>query len=336
MIGAAGAPFVLAIGDPLIALMPNEPIGIDAADSLAIRVGGAEINTAIGVRRLGVAAGWLGRVGDDPFGRRVLATLEREGVERALAIVDPDAPTGLYVREWLADGRRRPYYYRRGAAGARLAADDWPQPWPHGVPLPNVVHATGITLAISATSSAALHAILDRAVDAGATISIDPNYRPALWPDATRAREALAHLARRADLLLLSEDDARALFGSDDPVVALAAAGELGASTVVFKRGARGAVVRHRGRDCEIAAAKVAREVDPVGAGDAFNAGFLAAIARGLDAELAARCGAWCGARAVECVGENDGYPTLADLPEDLRVAVTASTTSIERNEPRG
>lgn len=333
MIGAGGAPFVLAIGDPLIALMPVDPVEIDVADALAIRVGGAEINTAIGVRRLGVAAGWLGRVGDDPFGRRVLAALEGEGVERALAVVDPDAPTGLYVREWLPDGRRRPYYYRLGAAGARLSPDDWPQPWPRGVPTPTVVHATGITLALSPTSQAALHAILDRAANVGAFVSIDPNYRRALWPDAARAREALVQLARRSDVLLLSEDDALALFESDDPAVVLAAAAELGVSNVVFKRGARGAMVRYDGREYEIVPEVVTREVDPVGAGDAFNAGFLAATACGLDAGLAGRCAAWCGARAVERLGEHEGYPTLAELPEDVRSAFAAA---MERNETHG
>lgn len=325
-------PFLLAVGDPLIALTPAEPIPLDAADRLAVFVGGAEINVAIGVRRLGIEAGWLGRVGADSFGRRVVTALEREGVETSMVVVDPQAPTGLYIREWLPDGARRPYYYRHNAAGARLSPHDWPQPWPSKLPPPTVLHVTGITVALTPEAEEALHEIVDRAVALGATISVDPNYRSALWSDGQRARAALTRLARRADLLLLSEEDALVLFETADPAAVFSAADDLGVSNVVFKRGARGATVRYRGREHEVAPEIAAREADPVGAGDGFNAGFLAAIMRGLGSETAGRCGAWCGARAVEQVGENNGYPSLAQLPADLRTAFAAS---MERNESR-
>ncbi len=326
---AVRRPFLLAVGDPLIALMPSEPISVESADHLAVFVGGAEVNTAIGVRRLGIEAGWLGRVGADPFGRRVVTALEREGVESSLVVVDPQAPTGFYIREWLLDGARRPYYYRHNAAGARLCARDWPQPWPSKLPVPSVVHVTGITVALSPLAEEALHEIVDRAVALGATISVDPNYRSALWPDGRRAQAALTRLARRANLLLLSEEDALVLFETADPAAIFSASGEWGVSDVVFKRGARGATVRYRGREHEIAPEVAAREVDPVGAGDAFNAGFLAAIMRGLDSEIAGRCGAWCGARAVEHVGENNGYPLLAELPDDLRTAFDSAAARL-------
>lgn len=316
--------------------MPPEPVGVESADHLAVFVGGAEVNTAIGVRRLGIDAGWLGRVGADPFGRRVVTALEREGVESSLVVIDPQAPTGFYVREWLPDGARRPYYYRRDAAGAQLSSRDWPQPWPPKLPTPIVLHVTGITVALAAAAEEALHAIIDRAVSLGATISVDPNYRRALWPDEKRARAALARLARRADLLLLSEDDAQVLFETVDAAAIFSAADDLGVSDVVFKRGARGAIVRCRGLEREIAPEIAARAVDPVGAGDAYNAGFLAATMRGLDFEIAGRCGAWCGARAVEHVGENSGYPLLAELPDDLRAAFAASMKSMEGNKSRG
>ena len=329
-------PFLLAVGDPLIALMPPEPISIEAADQLAVFVGGAEINIAIGVRRLGIEAGWLGRVGADPFGRRVVNVLEREGVETSMVVVDPQAPTGLYVREWLPDGARRPYYYRHNAAGAQLSAGDWPQPWPSNLPVPSVLHVTGITVALTPAAEEALHEIIDRAVALGATISVDPNYRSALWSDPQKARTSLVRLSRRANLLLLSEEDALVLFDTTDPAAIFAAADDWGVSDVVFKRGARGAIVRYRGREHVVAPEVASREADPVGAGDGFNAGFLAAIMRGLDSETAGRCGAWCGARAVEQVGEHNGYPSLAKLPADLRTAFAASMESMERNELRG
>jgi 2-dehydro-3-deoxygluconokinase len=316
------SPSLLAVGDPLVALTPTRPVALDEAEELALRTGGAEVNTAIGVSRLGLAAGWLGRVGNDPLGRRVVRTLREEGVDTSLVVVDPVAPTGLYLREWLPDGLRRPYYYRRDCAGSRLDRGDWPTPWPAGSPVPTVLHVTGITLALSDTTPVVVGSMVARAAELGCVISVDPNYRALLWPDRAVARERLRELLRFADVVLLSEEDADLLFDTTDPTSVRQALRHFDAHTVVLKRGAAGAIAWRGEETVDIGGAPVAKEVDPVGAGDAFNAGFLAATMRGLDLRDATRCGAWCGARAVEQVGESSGSPTLAQLPTDLREAL--------------
>jgi 2-dehydro-3-deoxygluconokinase len=312
-------PALLTIGDPLVALTPKEPVTLDDTEDLALHVGGAELNTAVGVARLGLPVAWLGRVGADPLGRRVLRALRTEGVHTELTVVDPDAPTGLYLREWLPDGLRRPYYYRRGGAGTRLTTRDWPRPWPATVPAPSLVHVTGITAALAPTAADAVQAMVGWA---GCPVSVDPNHRPSLWPDDQQARQRLGALVAVADVLLLSEDDARLLFGSTDVDAVAVAVSGLKAHTVVFKRGAAGAIAWRAGETVSVPAVPVTGEVDPVGAGDGFNAGFLAATMLGLDLADAVRCGAFCGARAVERVGENTGYPTLDELPADLRAAL--------------
>jgi 2-dehydro-3-deoxygluconokinase len=320
--GRPASPSLLAIGDALIALTPHEPVSLEETADLAVHIGGAELNTAIGVRRLGLEVSWLGRIGDDPLGRRVLRTLRAAGVHTETAVLDPGAPTGLYLREWLPDGLRRPYYYRQGSAGSRLRAEDWPDPWPSGVPRPTVLHVTGITSALSATAAGAITAMLAESAVLGCLISVDPNYRPVLWPEEAVARQRLRELVSMAGLVLLSEDDAQLLFGSTDPDVVRDALQALSVPLAVFKRGAAGAIA-WRGADTVEVPAERVRAVDPVGAGDGFNAGFLAATMLGLDLDLAMRCGAWCGARAVERVGDNAGYPTLDELPDDLRAALS-------------
>jgi 2-dehydro-3-deoxygluconokinase len=324
--GAPGAvPFLVAVGDPLIALMPSRPVGIEHADELQLFTGGAEVNAAIGVRRLGVSAAWLGRVGDDPLGRRVVRALEHEGVDTSLVVVDRDAPTGLYLREWLPDGVRRPYYYRHAGAGARLSAGDWPESWPATLPRPTVLHVTGITVALSETAAEAVRVMIGRARALGCAVSVDPNHRAPLWSDSAEAHRALRDLVAQADVLLLSEEDAQVLFGTTDPQTVLDQAGSLGPRQVVLKRGARGAFVGVDGTPVEITPQPALPSVDPVGAGDGFDAGYLAATMLGIDPIAAARCGAWCGARAVEQLGEHTGYPTRAELPTELAALFTAA-----------
>ncbi len=312
-------PSLLAVGDPLIALTPKLPVTIESAHELTVHTGGAEVNTAIGVSRLGVAAAWLGRVGDDPLGRRLLRTLQDEGVDTSLAIVDPGAPTGLYLREWLPDGIRRPYYYRHGGAGTRLTSTDWPSPWPRLVPVPDILHVTGITTALSNSARGAVNTMIDRAKRLGCLVSVDPNYRAALWPDPVAARVALLDLTSRADLILLSEEDAYLLFETADPELVLDALRQFGPRYVVFKRGSRGAIAWTEEEQVEVGGEQVSASVDPVGAGDGFNAGFLAATMLRVGLGDAVRCGAWCGARAVERVGENSGYPKITQLPHNMR-----------------
>lgn len=310
---------MLAVGDPLIALLPSGPDTLDDCQELRLYTGGAELNTAVGASRLGVAAAWLGRVGDDPLGRRIRRTLEQEGVATSLMVVDPDAPTGLYLREWLPDGVRRPYYYRSDGAGTRLHSSDWPEHWPASLPAPTIVHLTGITSALSDGAATALHAMIEKARQVGASICLDPNFRPTLWPDQDRAREVLGVLVRQADLVLLSEEDGELLAGSDDPDRVLAAVDAGGHRAVVYKRGENGAIGWAGGQCAEVPAYPVSRTVDPVGAGDGFNAGFLAAWLNGATLADCLDCGAWCGARAVEVLGEHDGYPRADELPPRLR-----------------
>jgi len=316
-------PLLLAVGDPLIALLPSEPEAIDDCGELRLYTGGAELNTAVGVSRLGVPSAWLGRVGNDPLGRRVSRTLEREGVLLDLVVVDTEAPTGLYLREWLPDGVRRPYYYRSEGAGTRLHSSDWPVSWPAALPAPTVVHLTGITAALSESANEALQFMIERGRDAGALISVDPNYRPSLWPDPDRARELLGALVERADVVLLSEDDALLLAGSTEPERVLAALPGRHRA-VVCKRGDKGAIAWGLEGRAAVDASPISRMVDPVGAGDGFNAGFLASLMNGASLADCLRCGAWCGARAVEVLGEHDGYPMLDDLPDNLRGLLTA------------
>ncbi|MBC8163385.1 MAG: sugar kinase [Roseiflexaceae bacterium] len=296
---------VVTLGETMAVLYPPEPVVLDATATLAIDIGGAESNLCIALSRLGHRARFVSQVGDDPFGARIRATLEREGVDTTFLATHPNAATGVFFREWLPDGARRVYYYRRESAASRMSPEALTAEMFAGA---KILHLSGITPALSATCAAAAARAIELAKAAGALVSFDPNYRGRLW-SPEQAQKALLPLMRQADILLLGHEDAAAVLGTHGDDATLAAAGELGPSTVVLKLAERGAVAIVDGKRTAVPAVLVNQVVDPVGAGDGFNAGFLAGLLRGTSTEQALELGAMVGAACVATLGDYAGYP---------------------------
>ena len=299
---------VLTLGEPMILLQPDAPVSLDQANSLSMDIAGAESNLAIGLSRLGHRVCLLGRVGNDPFGRRVRATLAAEGVDTVHLLIDSEAPTAIYFKEWLSDGLRRVFYYRRASAASRLAPGDLRPEFFRGV---KIVHLTGITPALSASCAATVQQAVALAHEAGALVSFDPNYRSQLWHTLDEARVTLLPLCTQADMLLLSHEDAQALFALSDPTSILEYTRTFSASIVVLRLGERGAIARVGEKSIEVPAEAVENVIDPVGAGDGFNAGFLSGWLRNESIEAALHLGARIGAAAVAHASDYAGYPRL-------------------------
>jgi 2-dehydro-3-deoxygluconokinase len=310
------APRVLTIGAPIVAALPVEPVEIGAGVTMRWAVGGAELNVAVGLRRLGIEVEYVGRVGDDPLGAMVADRLRLEGIGDAGLVTDPHRATDMYVREWLPDGVRRLVYYRTGTAGAALEPADLPG-W--GEP-PALVHLTGITAALGHSAAAAVDEVVRRSQAANVPVAFDPNHRPRLWSEDV-ARPVLLRLAASAELLLLSEEDAEVMFpGADDDEV-IDSGHRLGCRIVVLTCGSRGAIASDGNTRVAVPAEPVRDAVDPVGAGDGFDAGFIAGHLRGLSLVDCGRLGARVGARAVSAPGEHDSYPMLDEVSDVLAEA---------------
>lgn len=291
---------VVTLGEAMAVLYPPAPISLEQAQTLRLGVGGAESNLAIALSRLGHNVRFISRVGNDPFGVRIRATLEAEGVDVRDLRVDEAAPTGVFFRAWLADGKRRVFYYRTGSAASHLAPEDLTPGMFTGTRL---LHLSGITPALSTSCASTVAYAVELAHEAGALVSFDPNYRPTLWDEGS-ARAALLPLMERADILLMGHEDSRALLGTAERAAALTYGHELGAQIVVFKEAEHGASAQ-AGQICvSLPAEPVASPVDPVGAGDAFNAGFLSGWLRGVSLENALRLGTQLGARVVATLGD--------------------------------
>ncbi|KTR43424.1 sugar kinase, partial [Curtobacterium oceanosedimentum] len=297
---------VLTLGETML-LLAGPGVGeVCDLDHMRVDTGGAESNVAIGLVRAGVPATWVGRVGADPAGDRVLRDVGQAGVD-VVAVVDPERSTGLMMKERLRDGRTRVTYHRRHSAGSALVPEDVP---PGLVERSALVHVSGITLALSESARRTLTAVLDRAEAAGVPVSFDVNHRQKLL-DAAVAREHYRTVAARAAMVFAGDDEARILLGAPDDPDAPPVSDEdlargladLAGGRAVVKLGSRGAVSVVDGRTTRRAATPV-RVVDPVGAGDAFVAAWLAATITGADPDTALDRAADAGALACTVPGD--------------------------------
>jgi len=291
----------------------GETMGLVAADgigpleyarSFTLGVGGAESNVAVGVTRLGGAATWLGRVGPDATGDLIERRLRNEGVTTH-AIRD-EAFTGLMVRYRRSGEQTHVDYHRAGSAGSRLNPADLPRA---EIGAAAVLHVTGITPALSDSARAAVFQAVETARAAGVTVSVDVNYRSKLW-SRYDAAPVLLDLVSRADMVFASPDEAAIFAGPGAAVDGLAA---LGPKEVVVKDGARGCTALIDGSRFALPALPVT-VVDPVGAGDASVAGYLAERLVGAQPEQRLRTAIAAGAFAVTVPGDCEGLPRRADL----------------------
>ena len=307
---------LVTLGETMALVSPPAGASLRHAGELTLSVGGAESNVAIAARRLGVDCAWIGRVGADELGERVLREIRGEGV-RVMAVVDPDARTGLMVKDRRSAVRTRVWYYRAGSAGSRLEAGDVDAAAVVGA---RILHLTGITPALSASAHAAVRHAAGLARQAGAVISIDLNYRRALWPPE-RFAATLRELVASADIVFGSLDEVAHLLGADPaagPDTLATELAELGPDRCVVKLGERGAVASVEGTLYRQPAFPVP-VVDTVGAGDAFVAGWLSGQLRDPDDVPALlRIANACGAFACTAPGDWESAPTQADLDDFL------------------
>jgi 2-dehydro-3-deoxygluconokinase len=300
---------VLTFGETL-ALFRARDIGAAAtASDYRLSIGGAESNVAIGLSRLGTPCTWVGVIGDDPFGRRIERDLKAEGL-RAEVRIDPTVATAVMARERRLPGTGRVAYYRTGSAGSRLHPDDIGRDL---IAQHELLHVTGITLALSESARAAVLAAVGHARDLGVTVSFDINHRPSLWP-AVDARPWYREVTQMADIVFAGRDEAALIVSDvDDDDELLKQVASLGPREVVLKDGAEAAIA-WEGKQFASCKTHAIKTVDTVGAGDGFVAGYLSAVLEGEDLEARLARAMACGAFACLSDGDWEGAPTRAEL----------------------
>ena len=291
---------VACLGEALALVDPVT--GVDAGGVPVPRraaLAGAEANVAVALAAAGVPVQWVGRLGADGLGSHLAAELGRRGVRLDGVEIDPSLPTGWYskiVRRVAGGEPQTEMRYRRAGSAAAAMEPAFLDRTDTAAVLAQaaVVHTSGITAALSPACAAMMRALL-MGPRRGGLVSFDVNWREQLWPDGDPA-EVVA-LAGAADVVMVGADEARRVFGTDDPAElrALLPSPQL----LVIKDGhvqARG--VDRNGSVVDVPALSV-EVVEAVGAGDAFAAGLLFGVMVGEPVEQALRRGHLSAARVL-------------------------------------
>ena len=290
---------LVAFGETMIALAPPPGEIVRRTGYLLVDHAGAESNTCVGLARLGLRVAWVSRLGADAAGERILESLSGEGIDTQWVGRDATRPTGLMLKE-PGTGVR---YYRSGSAASAMGPDAL-----LGVPIAEAraVLVTGVTALIGSEPHAAALALLGSA--RGLRI-VDPNLRTGLWGSDRRA-ELVRPLIDRCDLLLAGASELVELVGDGDvrSTKDLAERARSRGPREVVVRGAASVGVLTANGWQELA---IHRDdaVDPIGAGDAFNAGYIAIRLRGGPIDEALRAGVRCGAAVTTSPSDTAGFP---------------------------
>ncbi|HTW07607.1 MAG TPA: sugar kinase [Acidimicrobiales bacterium] len=307
-------PEFVSVGEPLVAFVATSSGPLVEVANYSTHVVGAEVNVAVGVSRLGHRASLVGRVGNDPFGTVILRRLMAEGVRVDHLIRDPAAPTALLFRNLRRFPPPEVIYRRAGCAGARLTPDDVVAAF-DGLPPGTIVHLSGVTPALSESCRTATRTVMEVVRTLGLDFFVDVNYRRRLWP-VEEARPVLLDLVSSASIVTASLDEAALLTGAVQAPDAVTALLDLGPHTVVVRDGPLLAVAGTKTDRAPVVARNPipVEPLDPVGAGDAFNAGLAAGLLRHGDLLSSLMLAHQCGAAVVGVVGDIEGMPTYADL----------------------
>ena len=294
---------LLSLGETMIALTPPQGVSARATSTFVVDHAGAESNTCVGLARLGLRVAWVSRLGADAAGDRILDALTAEGVDTRWVERDAGRNTGVMIKDPAAGVR-----YYRGESAASVIEPEILDTVP--IAESRAVYVTGITALIGPRPAAAALALLRKA--RGLRI-VDPNLRKGLW-GSDRRGDLVRPLIAQCDLLLAGAAELEELVGtegqghrseSDEALARRAVA--LGPNEVVV-RGERtaGALADGAWHAIDIQRSDV---VDPIGAGDAFNAGYIAVRLRGGSIDDALRAGVFCGTAVTTAMSDTAAFP---------------------------
>jgi len=274
---------VVTFGEAMIRLNPPNFKRLEQASSLELQVGGAELNTAVGVSRLGHSSAWVSRLTNNPLGRLIANRAREAGVSTDHVLFTNEDRVGIYFLEFGAAPRASSVMYdRKDAAISKIAPGMIP--WSKIFPGVKWFHTTGITPALSGTAAETTREALQAAKAAGATTSIDLNYRVKLWTPQ-EAGKWMTEFMSLCDVLITTEEDVERVFGIkganfEEVAKLLAERFPLKVVAITLRENPfvwrnswtaiayqNGTVYRTRTYEVEI--------VDRLGAGDSFAAGLI-------------------------------------------------------------
>ncbi len=301
---------VVTIGETMALFTPDTTGLMRYAKQFTMKFGGAESNVVIGLSRLGHKTGWISKVGNDEFGKAMIAAIRGEGVDVSQVKLDPEHPTGVYFKEPRRANDVRIYYYRHGSAASQLTVQDLNEEY---IASAKYLHVTGITPALSESCYETTMEAIEMAKRNHVTVVFDPNLRKKLWSE-DKARTTLLELASKADIVLPGIAEGEFMFHERNPQKIGECFIHLGASIVALKVGAEGAYYFTSKESAKVPGFSVDQVIDPIGAGDGFAAGFISGLLEELSLPKAVERGNAVGAFVTMVSGDIEGLPEKDEL----------------------
>lgn len=267
---------IACIGEGMMELTHREDGG------MGLSYGGDTLNTAVYMSRLGLDVEYVTALGDDPYSGEMMTAWQSEGVGTEFVIQAKGRMPGLYAIRTDDQGERSFYYWRDHAPARDLLEFSEFSAISDRLLDMDFIYVSGITLSLySEKDITALFELLDGQRARGGKVMFDSNYRANRWRDIDEARETYDEMLKRVDLSLPTLDDDQLIFGDADAEACCARHHEMGVAEVVVKMGAEGCYVSKDGDRTHIPLLERRTAKDTTGAGDSFNAGFLAARLNG-------------------------------------------------------
>ncbi|WP_111642931.1 sugar kinase [Marinimicrobium alkaliphilum] len=287
---------IAAIGEVMVELSPYPTAQEEKREVMALSYAGDTFNTSVYMARLGTQVDYVTILGDDPYSDQILARAQAENIGTGMIERLPGRAPGLYIIRNTPDGEREFFYWRKEAPARELFNDDAAAAkLAKQLAGCDAVYLSGITLAImSETARITLGYLLAELRSEGITVAFDSNYRPRLWPSKEAAQKAMLSVLQHTDIALLTLDDEGLLWGDDSIDGAKRRYADLSLQELVLKRGAEESIIIRNGQEERVPVPKVNNVIDTTGAGDTFNAGYMAARLKGAEPADAAKEGTRC------------------------------------------
>ena len=307
-------PKVVTLGETMAVFVPalNEPLRY--VSDYHVKIAGAESNVAIGLQKLGHTAGWISRVSNDEFGYLILNRIRAEGVDTSQVKFDDKHHSGIMFKERNYLNETRVTYYRSNSAASCLNPDDIDEDY---IASAEILHFSGITPILSESCRLASLKATEFAKRNNTLVSFDPNIRMKLWNEKNHT-QSIMELMRQADIVSLGVDEADFLLGTRNIDEIFSEIFAMGCAIyITIKNGAEGAWVGTKDIHVNIPPTKWTR-IDAVGAGDAFNAGFIAGLLEQRPIEECGKMGNIMGGLATQTMGDTEGLPRKEEMQKYL------------------
>lgn len=305
---------IITIGEAMIAFNPCSTGPMKYVNRFERKIGGAELNLAIGCARLGLNVGWISRLGNDEFGKYIRNFARGEGIDTSQVKLINGYPTSLYFKEIMEDGYVKSFYYRNQSPTLTMTPDSLDENYFQNT---KVLHITGIFPAINQKNIAIVERSIELAKKNNVLVSFDPNIRLRMW-SKREAKTVLSSILQKVDILLAGDEEMGIIIGEKDPEAIIEKAKEMGISYIAIKQGENGSTGYFNGEIIQAPPLRPSKVVDTVGAGDGFNAGFLYGLIQEWPLKKTLEFANTIGSMVVEVFGDNEGLPYYEEVQERI------------------